>query len=85
MWAIRREWQDRYPPGPYGVHAAPVGRLLRAYGLPADDKRGLSWDELRAEIAQGQPVIVWVIGGGADGIWGGLHRLGWADDEGGAV
>jgi uncharacterized protein YvpB len=50
------------PPGSYGVHAAPVGRLLRAYGLPADDKRGLSWDELRAEIAQGQPAIVWVIG-----------------------
>ena len=50
------------PPGPYGVHAAPVGRLLRAYGLPADDKRGFSFDELRAEIAQGQPVIVWVIG-----------------------
>lgn len=50
------------PPNPYGVHAAPVGALLRAYGIPAEDERGMSWDELRAEIADGQPVIVWVIG-----------------------
>lgn len=55
------------PPGPYGVHAAPVGRLLRAYGLPAEDKRGMSFDALRREIAQGQPVIVWVIGGVQNG------------------
>lgn len=50
------------PPNAYGVHAAPVGALLRAYGIPAEDERGMSWDELRAEIAEGQPVIVWVIG-----------------------
>ncbi len=50
------------PPNPYGVHAAPVGALLRAYGIPAIDERGFGWDELRGEIADGQPVIVWVIG-----------------------
>lgn len=50
------------PPNPYGVHAAPVGALLRAYGIPAEDERGMTWDQLRVEIAEGQPVIVWVIG-----------------------
>lgn len=50
------------PPHDYGVHAAPVAALLRAYGLPAIDERGFRWEELQAEIADGQPVIVWVIG-----------------------
>jgi LysM repeat protein len=50
------------PPYPYGVHAEPVAALLREYGLPAQAHRGLNWDDLRAEIAAGRPVIVWVIG-----------------------
>ncbi len=50
------------PPNPYGVHAPPVAALLRSYGLPADDDHNYSWDKLRTEIAQGQPVMVWVIG-----------------------
>jgi len=50
------------PPGDYGVHAAPVAALLREYGLPARDGKGWTWEELRAELAAGRPVIVWVVG-----------------------
>jgi uncharacterized protein YvpB len=55
------EWGG-VPPNSYGVHAGPVAAALRSYGLQAEAYRGLSWDELRAEIATGRPVIVWVIG-----------------------
>jgi uncharacterized protein YvpB/LysM repeat protein len=58
------------PPAAYGVHADPVAELLRAYGLDAHAGTGLSWDELRAEVAEGRPVIVWVIGS----IWAGTPR-----------
>jgi len=51
------------PPNPYGVHAAPVAALLRAYGLPAEDIAGLTIDQIKTEIAAGRPVIVWVIFG----------------------
>ena len=50
------------PPASYGVHAAPVAALLRKVGLQAEAKRGLKMRDLRAEIAAGRPVIVWVIG-----------------------
>jgi uncharacterized protein YvpB len=50
------------PPASYGVHAKPVAALLRQYGLQAEARYDLSWDDLRAEIAAGRPVIVWVIG-----------------------
>lgn len=56
------------PPDPYGVHAPPVAALLREYGLPAYAHRPLSWDQLRAEISRGYPVIVWVIGNVSLGI-----------------
>ncbi len=55
------EWGN-LPPRSYGVHAEPVAALLRQYGLQAEARRGLSWDDLRIEIAAGRPVIVWVIG-----------------------
>ena len=50
------------PPNDYGVHALPVADLLRDYGLDAQSSKSLSWDQLRAEIASGNPVIVWIIG-----------------------
>lgn len=50
------------PPLSYGVHAEPVASLLRDYGLQAEARRQMDWDELRSEIAAGRPVIVWVIG-----------------------
>lgn len=55
------------PPYSYGVHAEPVAAALRGYGLDAHAGFGLSWDDLRAEVAASRPVIVWVIGG----IWAG--------------
>lgn len=50
------------PPASYGVHAAPVVELLNQFGVPAQARKGMSWRELRKEIAHGRPVIVWVIG-----------------------
>lgn len=56
------------PPAPYGVHAEPVAELLREHGLNAYAHRPLSWDELRAEISAGRPVIVWIVGSVINGI-----------------
>jgi LysM repeat protein len=50
------------PPNGYGVHAKPVAARLRAYGLDATALSGLSWRDLRNEVAAGRPVIVWIIG-----------------------
>ncbi|HEX7976711.1 MAG TPA: C39 family peptidase [Anaerolineales bacterium] len=50
------------PPNSYGVHAGPVAKLLRAYGLKARAYKGASLRDLKEEIAAGHPVIVWVIG-----------------------
>ena len=51
------------PPNDYGVHAAPIASLLNDYGLTAISVKSLQWNDLRAEIASGNPVIVWIIGG----------------------
>jgi len=50
------------PPYPYGVHAAPVASLLRDYGVTATAVRGYSFEKLKKQIANGNPVIAWVIG-----------------------
>lgn len=50
------------PPESYGVHARPVAARLQAYGVKAEARFGYTWDELRAEIAAGRPVIIWIIG-----------------------
>ncbi len=52
----------RIPPQGYGVHADPVAATLRKFGLQAQAQHDLVWDDLRAEINAGRPVIVWVIG-----------------------
>ena len=49
------------PPNPYGVHAEPVAKRLRSYGIPAQAVKGMSLDALKAEIAAGRPVITWVV------------------------
>jgi LysM repeat protein len=59
------------PPKPYGVHAEPVAALLREYGLEAEARRGMTWDEARAEIAAGRPLIVWIIGA----MWNGTPLI----------
>ena len=61
------QW-GQIPPNAYGVHAEPVADVLRQYGLQAYAHRPLSWDQLRAEIAAGRPVIVWIIGSITNGI-----------------
>lgn len=55
------------PPAAYGVHAGPVAGLLQEYGIDARARHGMTWDELRAEVAEGRPVIIWIIGA----MWGG--------------
>lgn len=51
------------PPYSYGVHAQPVAELLKEeYGLPARAAKNMSLEELKKEIASGQPLIAWVIG-----------------------
>ncbi len=50
------------PPNPYGVHAKPVAKLLQQNGLEATARRGMTMADLKTEIANGRPVIVWVIG-----------------------
>jgi uncharacterized protein YvpB len=58
---VHGEWGN-LPPQAYGVHAAPVARLLRDFGMPADSQRYMAWDGIRAEISAGRPVLVWVTG-----------------------
>jgi uncharacterized protein YvpB len=50
------------PPKPYGVHARPITKLLRAYGLIAEARRGMLLTDLKIEISNGRPVIAWVVG-----------------------
>jgi len=50
------------PPNSYGVHARPVADLLNKRGFNVKARSGLTWDDLRAEIAAGRPVIVWIVG-----------------------
>ncbi len=59
------------PPEDYGVHAEPIAARLRDLGLDAYARRPLKWDALRAEIAAGRPVIVWIIGASAGGLQNG--------------
>jgi len=40
---------------------------LGDYGLSAEARRDLTWDDLRAELDAGRPVIVWVTGHVATG------------------
>ena len=51
----------QFPPKSYGVHAAPIAAILRSYGVPAQDVKGLSWEDLKAEIMAGRPVITWIV------------------------
>jgi uncharacterized protein YvpB len=50
------------PPKDYGVHAEPIAQRLREYGLQAMSVRHMSLEEIKAELAAGRPVILWVVG-----------------------
>jgi uncharacterized protein YvpB len=65
----------RMPPDDYGVHAPPIADLLRDYGATASSYRSLQWDDLRAEIASGNPAIVWIIGGSSHNLANGIPHL----------
>ncbi len=55
------DWGE-IPPAPYGVHAAPMAKVLRGYGLNAIADHKLTFAQLQTEIAAGRPVIVWIVG-----------------------
>lgn len=59
--SVHGTW-GQIPPYPYGVHAEPVARLLRAYGLSAKAVKNISLEDLKHELAAGRPVIIWMIG-----------------------
>lgn len=50
------------PPAAYGVHAAPIAETLRQFGVPAEGGKGYTLEDIKAQLAQSKPVIVWVIG-----------------------
>lgn len=50
------------PPDAYGVHAPPIAELLREYGLPAQAVKGMTLEDVKAELSEGDPIIAWVIG-----------------------
>ena len=49
------------PPQSYGVHPPPIAGLLQSFGVPAQAVKGFSWEELKAEILAGHPVITWIV------------------------
>jgi uncharacterized protein YvpB len=73
-----RQERGMVPPYSYGVHAAPVASLLRAYGINAQSYSGYSWTDLQHQIAAGQPVIAWVIGN----VWTGYGGSSYTASDG---
>jgi uncharacterized protein YvpB len=49
------------PPDGYGIYAKPLAKHLRDFGLEAKSVSGWTLDQIRAEIAAGRPVIVWIV------------------------
>lgn len=68
------------PPRSYGVHAGPVAQVLKDFGLSATAGKGYSFDNLRRQVANGDPVIVWIIGN----TWSG-YPLSYTADDGETV
>lgn len=50
------------PPYAYGVHAAPVAKLLNDYGVDVRGGKDYTLEDIKQALANGHPVIVWVIG-----------------------
>lgn len=50
------------PPRAYGVYPPALASTLQTFRIAARAVKGMNWDDVRAEIAHGRPVIVWVIG-----------------------
>jgi hypothetical protein len=49
--------------------------LLQEYGVTASSYHYLRWDDLRAEIASGNPAIVWIIGGSSYNLVNGVPHI----------
>jgi uncharacterized protein YvpB len=64
---VNSPW-GQVPPYGYGVHAGPVADLLNKYGIQARAAKGYTLDQIKANIAQDKPVIVWVIGNVVGGV-----------------
>jgi len=49
------------PTDGYGIYPPPVASVLREYGLNAKAVKDFSFDDLRREISNERPVIVWIV------------------------
>lgn len=58
---VNSPW-GQIPPDAYGVHAAPVAETLTEFGVPTQGGKGYTFEDIKAQLAQSKPVIVWVIG-----------------------
>ncbi|HEX7555315.1 MAG TPA: C39 family peptidase [Leptolinea sp.] len=65
--SVNSKW-GQAPPYAYGVHAGPVAQLLQVYDMPAKAVKDFSLTQLKQQIAEDRPVIVWVIGNVVGGI-----------------
>ena len=74
--SVNGPW-GQIPPYAYGVHAGPVADLLQEYGLNAVAYKKYTIEQIREQIAQDHPVIVWVIGN----VEGGVPHI-YTDPEG---
>ena len=60
--SVTTDGWGQIPPHAYGVHALPIAELLRKYGLPAQAVKGMTLEDVKAELAESDPIIAWVIG-----------------------
>ncbi len=65
--SVNAPW-GQVPPYGYGVYAGPVADLLNVYGIPAKAFKGYTLEQIKAKIAQDEPVITWVIGNVVGGV-----------------
>ena len=54
--------RGKIPPSSYGVYQDPIANQLRRYGLNAYGAYAYTQNALMAQIASGNPVMVWVVG-----------------------
>ena len=78
--SVNGPW-GQVPPYAYGVHAAPIAMVLQEYyEMQAVGVKDFTIEQIKQEIASGQPVIAWVIGNCVGGI-----PYEYIDKEGNAV
>ena len=60
--------KGQIPPSSYGVHAQPISNLLNDYGLSTRAEKYYSWEEIKRNIVNGNPVIAWVVNNTYPGV-----------------